>query len=1376
MKRVCISVAAMFCLALATATASAQTTYTWSPLGSNDWQVATNWNPARSMPAETDVIVIDGLVTPGPTIINIPSEKIGRLRIINNVSSGLNAGATLSAATLQPGAKTLTISGGAGVDFEIEAASRLILSGSAGLQIALAPSATGSVAGDMLVEGGPHKLTAASAGAITFQNGAIFTTASGFSGNAFGDASAGANSILFTSGSSYLHNAGSNPFGLAAPASVVVFQPGSLASYQSSAGFSSSGRTYGSLTLAGGATYSHSGANALTVVNNLTVAAGSTLNHTNTSAAGISVTGAATIGGTLSCAATSIVSGGGSFALASGASLLIASVSGITSSASAGNIQVTGARSFSSAASYAYNGSAAQITGDGLPASVNNLTINNSAGVTLSASATVTGVLALTTGDLKTGANTLTQTGTSTGIGDVVGNVKRADLGAVPRQFGNQFNSITINSGTAPAEITVNLSKTAPGDFTSAVNRTYVITPTGGSGFSATLRLHYLAAELNGNTETSLELWRRDGTTWNKRGRTGAVNTINKWVELSGVTAFSPWSLSSVGPTEIELVHFTATRFDGGRVLLEWQTGYEVDNIGFNLYREQDGKRVLITRELIAGSALVAGTGTLMAAGRSYSWTDRISDDGPDARYWLEEVSLDGHSLWHALDGVARSTGVDRASHEEAARSQTLSALAADAIHSPSVLPLERKAKLRRYSASRAALQAGLASQSAVKLHVRREGWYRVTQPELLAARLSPSIDPRLLQLFVDGREQPIRVVGEKDGRLDAADAVEFYGLGLDTPATDARAYWLLAGARPGKRIATSHSKGIFARAQSFAYAIERKERRIYFAALKNGDKENFFGALVTKDAVEQAIPLQNIDVTQSQATLEVALQGVTQSEHTVSLSVNGTAVGEIAFSGQAHAVARLFVAQSLLKAGENIIRLASQGGAQDISLIDYIRISYWHLLAADDNALRFTAPGKTAVTVDGFTSGQVRVLDITDPNSVIELAATVSSRKSGFAVTVASPLIGQRRFLAFTETEIKRPALVTADRPSGWHQASEGADFVIITHRNLAASLEPLRELRESQGLKVVIADVEDIYDEFSFGHKSPQALKDFLSFARSSWQKAPRFVMLAGDATLDPRDYIGRGDFDLVPTRLIDTALLETASDDWFADFDADAVAEMAVGRLPARTAQEASMMIGKIARYDQSQAAGEVLLVADRNDGFDFRAVNGQLRALVPGHILVSEIDRASAGTAAAKAALAAAISRGQKIVNYTGHGSSDLWRDGLLTTADARSLTNIDRLPLFVAMTCMNGFFHDTHIESLAEGLMKAEQGGAVAVWASSAMTLPNEQAAMNRELYGNLFGAAVTTIGEATVKAKAAIGDADVRRTWILFGDPTTRLR
>jgi hypothetical protein len=1382
MKRVCISVAAALCLAALSAKASAQTTYTWTALGNNDWQVATNWSPARTAPADSDVIVIDGLVTPGPTIINIPAEKIGRLRIVNNVSGGPNSGATLSASTLQPGAKTLTVGGGAGVDFEIDSGSRLILSGSTGLQISLAQAATASLAGSVVVEGGPHKLTALAAGAVTFENGATFTTAAGFSGNAFGDAAANANSVVFAGGSSYFHSAGSNPFGLAAPASAVVFQPASLASYQSSAGFSSSGRIYGSLTLGGGATYSHAGANALTVVNNLTVAAGSMLNHTNTSAAGISIAGAAVINGALACGPASVVSGGGSFALAPGASLSVASAAGITPSGAAGNIQVTGARSFSSAASYTYNGTAAQVTGGGLPVSVINLTINNGAGVMLSASVTVSGVLTLTAGDLKTGPNSLTQSGTSAGTGDVIGNVRRTDLGPAPRQFGNPFNSITVNSGTAPAEITVNLSRSTPGDFTNAVMRTYVITPASGSGFFATLRLHYLAAELNANAEAGLELWRRDGTTWNKRGRTGAVNTANKWVELSGVTAFSPWTLSSASPTEVELVRFDAISFDDGRVLLEWQTGYEVDNLGFNLYREQAGERTLITRELIAGSALVAGPGTLLSAGRSYRWTDRPPGGSKSARYWLEEISLDGRSVWHAPDTFGREAGSDGSSPEESPPSRALSALAAEPARSPSSLsshsgtPVERKARLRRHGPERAALQAALASQAAIKFYVKHEGWYRVTQPELLAAGLSPSADPRLLQLFVDGREQPIRVAGEKDGRFDAADAVEFYGIGLDAPSTDARAYWLVAGSLPGRRIAAPQGRGVFAKAASFRYTVERKDRRIYFAALKNGDKENFFGPVVTASAVEQTISLRNIDAAQDMATLEVALQGVTQAEHRVGVAINGTAAGEIAFTGQAHNVARLAVAQSLLESGENVIRLTAAGGAQDTSLIDYIRVTYWHLLAADQNALRFTAPGKHAITVDGFTTRRLRVLDITSPNEVLELAANVSAHKGGFAVTAASPAAGERLFLAFAESEIKRPASVTADRPSSLRHAGQGADFVIITRGSLAAALEPLRRLREQQGLKVVVADVEDIYDEFSFGHKSPQAIKDFLSFARSSWQKAPRFVMLAGDATLDPRDYLGQGDFDLVPTRLVETALLETASDDWLADFDADAVPEMAVGRLPARTAEELSVMVGKITGYDAEAGAGELLLVADRNDGFDFKALNGRLRALVPEHVLVSEIDRAAAGTAAAKAALAEAIIRGQKIVNYAGHGSSDLWRDGLLTAAAAKGLTNPGRLPMFVAMTCLNGFFHDTHIESLAEALMKAEQGGAVAVWASSSMTMASGQAAMNQELYRWLFAAPPATVGEAAAKAKAAVGDLDVRRSWILFGDPTTRLR
>jgi len=93
-----------------------------------------------------------------------------------------------------------------------------------------------------------------------------------------------------------------------------------------------------------------------------------------------------------------------------------------------------------------------------------------------------------------------------------------------------------------------------------------------------------------------------------------------------------------------------------------------------------------------------------------------------------------------------------------------------------------------------------------------------------------------------------------------------------------------------------------------------------------------------------------------------------------------------------------------------------------------------------------------------------------------------------------------------------------------------------------------------------------------------------------------------------------------------------------------------------------------------------------------------------------------------------------------------------------------------------MTCLNGYFQDPVLDSLAEGLMKAPRGGAVAVWASSGMTLPDNQAAMNQELYRRLFDREGMRLGEAARAAKAAVNDVDVRRTWILFGDPTTRLK
>ena len=138
----------------------------------------------------------------------------------------------------------------------------------------------------------------------------------------------------------------------------------------------------------------------------------------------------------------------------------------------------------------------------------------------------------------------------------------------------------------------------------------------------------------------------------------------------------------------------------------------------------------------------------------------------------------------------------------------------------------------------------------------------------------------------------------------------------------------------------------------------------------------------------------------------------------------------------------------------------------------------------------------------------------------------------------------------------------------------------------------------RQSQGLSVSIVDIDDVYDEFSYGKHGPQAIKDFLAYAATNWATPPRYIIFAGDASLDPRNYQGAGDFDLVPTKLVDATYNETASDDWLADFDDDGVADIPIGRLPFRTAADANLVIAKIVNF-VPQPAQSALLVADQDE---------------------------------------------------------------------------------------------------------------------------------------------------------------------------------
>ena len=815
----------------------------------------------------------------------------------------------------------------------------------------------------------------------------------------------------------------------------------------------------------------------------------------------------------------------------------------------------------------------------------------------------------------------------------------------------------------------------------------------------------------------------------------------------------------------------TAVRYENG-VSIRWRTQFEVDNLGFNVYRTDGSKRIRLNPEIIAGSAFVAGNNTALGAGKSYAWFD--NNPGGDPEYWIESLDLNGVINWNGP--VSLEEFPDHSKTGEERSSLTLGQLAAVSHWESQTKSVERRVGVSMVSKSSSMVAATIADQ-AVKLSVTSEGFYRVSQPELVAVGFDANLDPRNLQLFVDGQEQPINVV-TASGLFDSSAAIEFYGIGVDSAATDEHVYWLVNGSHPGKRIPRVVTAAEGAASRSFLHTVELKQRMLYFSALRNGDKENFFGAIIANNPVDQVLTLPHVDTgTINDAMLEVALQGVTLVGHHIEVRVNDSPAGEVVFNGQDEGITRVPIPHSRLKEGANIIRLTPIGGSSDISLVDYVRVSYWHSFIADNNQLRFSAANRHVLRVNGFDNPQIRAFDVTNPNAPQEIAGRIEPGKTGYSITLRSVGTGTRQLLAITNDSANRPTNIKLDLPSHLRQPGNAAKLVIVTPRDFVEAIAPLKILRQSQGYNVAVVDIEDIYDEFSYGNKTPQAIRDFLVYARGNWTIAPSFVMLVGDASYDPKNFLGFGNHDIVPTKLIDTQLMETASDDWLADFDGDGLAEMAVGRLPARCAREAATMVARIVQYDQTAPPAGVLLVADdSSDGVDFQATSNELHNLIPDDQRIEQIDRGSLDPVTAKTRLLDAINRGQKVVSYNGHGNLDSWRGSLLTSEDINVLRN-RQLSLFVMMTCLNGYFHDAQNDSLAESLIKAENGGAVAVWASSAMTLPSDHGVMSVEMFRQLFDTHKTlTLGEASRLARRVALNKDVRLTWILLGDPTTRLR
>ena len=268
--------------------------------------------------------------------------------------------------------------------------------------------------------------------------------------------------------------------------------------------------------------------------------------------------GTSTVNGTLSLTAGILGSSGGGLTLGNSASISLA----------AGSLSVT--PTFGTSVNLIYNSTSAIITGLELPISttvLNNLTINDAAGVTLNANATLKGTLTLTSGQLITGANilTVTSTGTTTGassssyvngtlsIGFATGSGKSANF---PIGDNSSYTPVSLASATVTSAGNLVASTIAnensQGAFTLSglsqteyVDRDWTISAINGYAESAgNITLNFAPGDIQGGMSTSSDavakyssgVWSHPTVT----GRTAASITV------SGITSFSDWVIGGL--------------------------------------------------------------------------------------------------------------------------------------------------------------------------------------------------------------------------------------------------------------------------------------------------------------------------------------------------------------------------------------------------------------------------------------------------------------------------------------------------------------------------------------------------------------------------------------------------------------------------------------------------------------------------------------------------------------------------------------------------------------------------------------------------------------------------------------------------------------
>jgi hypothetical protein len=345
--------------------------------------------------------------------------------------------------------------------------------------------------------------------------------------------------------------------------------------------------------------------------------------------------------------------------------------------------------------------------------------------------------------------------------------------------------------------------------------------------------------------------------------------------------------------------------------------------------------------------------------------------------------------------------------------------------------------------------------------------------------------------------------------------------------------------------------------------------------------------------------------------------------------------------------------------------------------------------------------------------------------------------------------------------------------------------DYLVVTHPRFAAQAERVAGLKQAEGLRTAVVSVDQAYDYFSAGIVEAAAIQALVKHARAQSQGRLRYVLLVGDDSFDTHDYVGSGQVAFVPSLLAwDQEFGRIPSENRYADTDGDGAPDVAIGRLPVQTPEEADVLVAKIeGQAETLKAAGARQLFVTDNSGDEdapFREHAEQVAgSLAPGSVVLPFAD-AAAGADAARQALADGWLQGAALTHYFGHGGTTIWADEQLLSVDtAASVAGPGKPTVLLAWACLSQYYQNFWGPSINEALLLLPTGGTLASVGPAGISSPGTQRPLVDAFYRNLRPGA--RLGEVLRKAKREALLENPRSAphavegFNLIGDPALRL-